>query len=293
MYTGKNTLWFRFYNCNLQCSGFGQEDPTNPSTYELPYKDFDTSTVTKLEDLPVWKFGCDSSYSWAKKFKHLNHNEPVDVIAGRLQALLMSDENPNGSFLHDKSGIETHMCFTGGEPLLAENQLSVIRILSELGKRPGGTIPKTSHRKQNFPRYVTFETNGTQQITEEFNNYLVMNSPYIKYMFSVSPKLYTVSGEKNAKAIKPDVVRGYQKITNKGQLKFVMGIEDRQWEELDRVIDQFRNGGVDYPVYIMPVGAREEEQYNIAAEVSDRALAKGFHVSARLHTYVYGNKIGT
>ena len=68
-YTGVPTAWIRFFLCNLQCNGFGQIDPTNPDTYELPFKDFDVSSVDKVEDLPVWDKGCDSSYTWAKKFK--------------------------------------------------------------------------------------------------------------------------------------------------------------------------------------------------------------------------------
>ena len=26
-YTGVHTLWLRFFMCNLQCNGFGQQDP--------------------------------------------------------------------------------------------------------------------------------------------------------------------------------------------------------------------------------------------------------------------------
>ena len=65
-YTGVPTAWIRFFLCNLQCNGFGQKDPTDPSTYELPYEDFDPMSVNRVEDLPVWKHGCDSSYTWAK-----------------------------------------------------------------------------------------------------------------------------------------------------------------------------------------------------------------------------------
>ena len=32
-YTGVPTAWIRFFLCNLQCSGFGQIDPTNPDTW--------------------------------------------------------------------------------------------------------------------------------------------------------------------------------------------------------------------------------------------------------------------
>ena len=47
-YTGVPTAWIRFFLCNLQCNGFGQIDPTNPDTYELPFEDFDVSSVSKV-----------------------------------------------------------------------------------------------------------------------------------------------------------------------------------------------------------------------------------------------------
>ena len=50
-YTGYPTAWLRFYLCNLQCNGFSQDDPTDPSTYKLPYKDFDIIEVNRLEEL--------------------------------------------------------------------------------------------------------------------------------------------------------------------------------------------------------------------------------------------------
>lgn len=294
MYTGKNTLWLRLFGCPLQCEGFGQKDPTNPATYELPYKEFDPVGVKCLEDLPVWKFGCDSSYSFAKKFKHLNHTDFSELLAIKLMALLRSEKNPQGTFLHDHSNIETHLCFTGGEPLLPVNQKAIASVINELGKYPGGIIPGTNKRKENnYPRYVTFETNGTQKLTPQFTEFLNIHSRYTRFMFSVSPKLFTVSGEKNAKAIKPDNVFGYQQITDKGQLKFVLGLEDRQWKEMEQVTKQFRDAGVTYPVYIMPVSALVEDQEKIAAQVCDRALSEGYHVAPRVHCYVYGNSIGT
>ena len=38
-YTGRPTLWLRYFLCNLQCNGFGQLDPKNPETYFLPYQE--------------------------------------------------------------------------------------------------------------------------------------------------------------------------------------------------------------------------------------------------------------
>jgi len=54
-YTGRPTAWLRFFLCNLQCDGFGQKDPTDPSTYVLPYKTIKVEDYKRLEDLPVWK----------------------------------------------------------------------------------------------------------------------------------------------------------------------------------------------------------------------------------------------
>ena len=111
--------------------------------------------------------------------------------------------------------------------------------------------------------------------------------------FSVSPKLWTVAGEKSAKAIKPEVVAEYKDTRNLGQLKFVMGHKDREWEELDTVIAQFRDVGVNWPIWIMPVGAREEEQNVTAGEVARKAFQRGYNVAARVHVHLFGNLIGT
>ena len=46
-YTGVPTAWIRFFLCNLQCNGFGQLDPTNPDTYDLPFQDFDVKSVKR------------------------------------------------------------------------------------------------------------------------------------------------------------------------------------------------------------------------------------------------------
>ncbi len=53
-YTGQHTLWIRFFLCNLQCNGFGQIDPTNPDTYELPYETIDITNIDSVFDLPVF-----------------------------------------------------------------------------------------------------------------------------------------------------------------------------------------------------------------------------------------------
>ena len=111
--------------------------------------------------------------------------------------------------------------------------------------------------------------------------------------FSVSPKLFTVSGEKTEKAIKPENVAEYQECSDRGQLKFVVGDKDREWNEMEEALEKFRSAGVDWPVWIMPVGAREEEQSATAGEVAQKAFRRGYNVAARVHVYLFGNAIGT
>ena len=78
-----------------------------------------------------------------------------------------------------------------------------------------------------------------------------------------------------------------------GQLKFVLGDRDEQWQEMEEVLKLFRDAGVHYPVWIMPVGAREEEQAATAGEVARRAFQRGYNVAARVHVHLFGNLIGT
>ena len=278
-YTGVPTAWIRFFLCNLQCNGFGQIDPTNPDTYELPFENFDVSSVDRVEDLPVWDKGCDSSYTWAKKFKGLMGYETPTVLANKITDILRTKENPNGLFLHPVSKQQQHLCFTGGEPLMVLTQNAIIGIYKEFEKQ------------NNVPVSMTFETNGTQKLKQEFIDWA--SSINSEIFFSVSPKLWTVSGEKKEKAIKPEVVSDYYNLSKSGQLKFVVGDNDDQWNEMESIIKEFRDAGVHYPVWVMPVGAREEEQTATAGKVAQRAFKRGYNVAARVHVYLFGNAIGT
>jgi len=278
-YTGVPTAWLRFFLCNLQCNGFGQINPTDPSTYELPFEEFDTSTVNRVEDLPVWDKGCDSSYTWSKKFKHLMGQKTAVELANQIVETIKTDSNPNGLFLHPLSGQHQHLCFTGGEPLMKHAQEAVVGILKEL------------HKQKNLPQSITFETNGTQELTDDFVKYMTAIDPEI--FFSISPKLWTVAGEKASKAIRPQNIVEYLSVSPHGQLKFVVGNKDEQWTEMESVIKQFRDVGVYLPVWVMPVGAREEEQNATAGDVAKRAFQRGYNVAARVHVHLFGNAIGT
>jgi hypothetical protein len=87
-YTGVPTVWVRFWGCNFTCDGFGQTDPTNPASWILDHQTIDVSSIKRMEDLPVFNRGCDSSYSWSRKFAHLAHTGTAVEICDHLEEFL-------------------------------------------------------------------------------------------------------------------------------------------------------------------------------------------------------------
>lgn len=294
-FTGVPSTWLRFFLCNLQCDGFGQKDPTNPSTFDLPYQTIDIKDVTDLRDLPVFSKGCDSSYSWSKKFRHLQQKRSPAEVVDILKQHMTNEFNPEGKYLHPMSRQTAHMVLTGGEPLMRHAQKAFIDIWEEYRGKP----------VEEKPLWITWETNGTQKLTEEFAAYVSNPGCMRANMYiSCSPKLFTVSGEMRNKAIRPEIVKqyddvvflnrrqGHERQIPNGQLKFVLGTKQEQWDELDEVINMYRDAGVNWPVWIMPSGAEVESQDVHAGEVANMAQARGYSVSARVHTYLWGNVIG-
>ena len=278
-YTGEPTAWLRFFLCNLQCDGFGQKDPTDPSTYKLPYQDINVEEYDEITKLPVFAYGCDSSYSWSKKFRHLQNKATPEVIAERIL-----DTIPDRSFTkHD-----IHMCFTGGEPLMRHAQLATVDIMKHY-QDTGQIIPS-----------VTFETNGTQKLTDEFVNYweYKQRETNQELFFSVSPKLWSVAGELRSKAIKPEVIKQYQDLSPNGQIKFVCNGTQKAWDEIDEVVEMLQKEGITYPIWIMPLGGTIEGQkgeidgHIPAHEIADETLRRGWRVAARVHAYLWENIIG-
>ena len=282
-YSGEPSAWVRFFNCNLECQGFGQKDPTDPSTYILPYKDFDLIDIKNVEDLPVWSYGCDSSYSWSKKYRHLAHNKNASEICDEIQNRMKNEHNPDGLFHHPKSGQDIHFCITGGEPMMS--QPAMIAILSEFKERG------------NMPSYVTVETNGTRPLSDELKNFIVKNYPSgkkgVEWFWSFSPKLEYTSGEKLAKSFKAGVVKSYASISRSGQLKFVVDGTENSWVEMEERIALIKAEGCNYPVWVMPVGATLEDQERTAGDMAVEIIKRGYKVSARVHVFLFGNKIGT
>ena len=152
-------------------------------------------------------------------------------------------------------------------------------------------------KEGDYPHYMTWETNGTQELTSEFANYF---SDYPgEVFFSVSPKLWRTSGEKPEDAIKPEIVKTYTEISSWGQLKFVVNGTEESWNELEETVAKFREAGVTYPVWVMGVGATLEAQkgteagYIGEAKIATEAFKRGYNYSSRVHVHIWGNTMGT
>ena len=288
-YVGIPSLWMRFFLCNLQCNGFGQKEPTNPETYELPYETIDITNIDNVFDLPVFDKGCDSSYTWSKRYKHLITDKTVEEAVDELQALL-----PHGNFIHPVTQNKTHMVFTGGEPMIKKTQPGMISVLEEFAKR-----------KMNNT-HVTVETNGTRAITPELEEFIEnrfyatdeyggmipdsLGTP--EWYWSVSPKLWSTAGEKSKKAICPDIVGKYAEVSNHGQLKFVVNGSEESWREVEDNTKLFREAGCNFPVWIMGVGGTFEGLVQTEATIADEAIQRGYNYTSRVHVHIYGNAIG-
>jgi organic radical activating enzyme len=227
-------------------------------------------TTEKFTDLPIIHTGCDTYASIYPEFKHLVHDATIDEVVEHLLSL-----TPEGKWTMD-NGQDVHLILTGGEPLLAWQRLY---------------ISLFEHPRMKDLKNVTFETNTTQHLHDDFFKYLNDNDD-ITVTWSCSPKLSS-SGESWEDAIKPNVAASYQLVDLSDlYLKFV--VADRaDIDEAGRAVQQYRNAGVECPVYLMPMGGRSEE-YNLnVQEVADICMERGWRFTPRLHISLFGNAWGT
>lgn len=255
---GSPSIFLRFIGCNFQCKGFGQKIIQDNMPYDY------TPKVNSLKELPLFDIGCDSYPAWNKNFSYLWKKDTPKDLAEKLTNLIPSKNWKNVDFI-----------LTGGEPLLRKPQKDIIPLLNEL--------PDV--------KCITYETNGTQELTLELQKYIIERD--FKILWSVSTKL-SKSGEELNKRINPKALFSYNKIMrSKICLKFVVDCED-DIEEINEIIKQYENYGVKiYCTYLMPVGGTYEVYRENAIKVADLALKYSFKYSPRLHIDLYQNKWGT
>ena len=266
-YMGVPSVFLRTFGCNFTCGGFGM--PKGQISNERHLVAGSASQYKRYRDLPLVSTGCDSYASWDPNFKHLS---PLLETKGLADAIV--------ELLPHKEWREEHLVITGGEPLLGWQRaysellhLEVMRGLKEL----------------------TFETNGTQLLSNDFSTYLKDewlgdSRNYRQLTFSVSPKL-SVSGERWEDAIRPEVVAQYQSI-GYTYLKFVVATEE-DVQEAEKAVSLYESHGFKGPIYLMPVGGVEFVYLLNNRAVAEMAMARGWRYSDRLQVPLFKNAWGT
>ena len=270
-FVGVPSVFFRTFGCNFKCAGFGL--PAGEKTTEPDDIGKVVHLYSTFNDLPLANTGCDSYASWHPAFKHLSPNYSVEQAIDAMLEL-----TPNHHW-EQANGNDVHLVITGGEPLLGWQQLypDLLR-----------------NSRMSDLANLTFETNGTQKLHDEFHDYLFQewtrfgrDRDYLT--FSVSPKLSS-SGEKWSDAIRPDIIVDYQAL-GYTYLKFVIeNIKD--FNEVDQAVSEYRAAGFGGQVYVMPVGGTDKAYFSNTRHIADEALARGYRYSPRLHVDIWSNGWG-
>jgi organic radical activating enzyme len=269
-YMGVPSVFLRTFGCNFKCAGFGM--PRGEMSHEatdIAATHKMIESFQKYEELPLVSTGCDSYASWHPDFKDLSPMLTSEAIADRIAEII-----PFGEWRDE------HLVITGGEPLLGWQ-----RAYPDL----------LNHPKMAGLKEITFETNGTQKLTEEFKEYLVQwqmpNMDFAREVtFSVSAKL-PCSGEKWEEAILPEVVCEYEDFGT-AYLKFVIATE-QDFADAECAIAAYRKAGFKGHIYLMPVGGVESVYAMNNKNVAILAMKNGLRYSDRLQVPLFKNEWGT
>jgi len=143
-YMGVPSVFLRTFGCNFTCDGFGM--PRGAKSNERNQIADRIAEFKQYRDLPLVSTGCDSYASWDPRFKDLSPLLTTEAIVERIKELLPY-----------KRWMREHLVITGGEPLLGWQ-----RAFPDL----------LNHEFMQDLKEITFETNGTQRLTEDFKSYL-------------------------------------------------------------------------------------------------------------------------
>ena len=264
-YMGVPSVFLRTFGCNFKCAGFGM--PKGELSNEVEPIAQRIQEFKSYEELPLVSTGCDSYASWDPRFKDLSPMLTTDAIAERICEILPFNEWK-----------DEHLVITGGEPLLGWQ-----RAYPDL----------LSHPKMAGLKEITFETNGTQELSSPFYDYLLNWQEEVygrEVTFSVSAKL-SCSGESREEAIRPDIIRVYEDV-GYTYLKFVVATEEDA-EEAIETADIYRAEGFTGPIYLMPVGGVESVYSLNNRRVAELAMNNGLRYSDRLQVPLFKNEWGT
>lgn len=278
-FVGVPSIFLRTFGCNFECAGFGQPRGDIIAKESMPYllderADKNHPDAYKsIEDLPVTPIGCDSSASWAAKYKHLQMTKSVSEVINHITSLL-----PNGTF-QGRHGEDIHLVITGGEPLLGWQ-----RVWPDL-------IDKL-HKEYGLMN-VTFETNGSKFCEDNMVEYFNNEGSNVHVTWSTSPKL-SISAEKLEDTLIPEALVSMNKVTNSFLYNKFVVRDMIDFDEVDMFVEAYLKAGVKIDsVYCMPEGATFEQQELTEKDVANACMETGYKFSPRLHISLFGNAWGT
>ena len=267
-YMGVPSVFLRVFGCNFKCAGFGM--PRGELSTEVNDIASRVHYYKTYNELPLVSTGCDSYASWDPRFKDLSPMIETNAIVDRIMQIL-----PH------RRWEDEHLVITGGEPLLGWQ-----RAYPDL----------LDHPSMGRLQEITFETNGTQKLDDQFKQHLHTwtyhhgKDFHREITFSVSAKL-PGSGESWSDAIRPDVVCEYEEY-GYTYLKLVIATE-QDLADAERAVAEYRAAGFGGPVYVMPVGGVERVYTLNNRAVAEMAMRKGWRYSDRLQVPLFKNEWGT
>lgn len=279
--SSRPACFVRVFSCNLKCPNLGM-NLGEPNT-EIPMIIKNIDQYNSYQDLPLSKTGCDSYPSSWGEFKKFSPEYTFEQLATSIQNV--------------KQGTCEHcdLVFTGGEPLLKPTQRKLVKFFEQY-----------SDLINSFET-LTFETNGTQVISEELKAWLSLRCK-IPVIFSVSPKL-ACSGEPEKRRIVPEAIESikntvaqikrdneyvHKKTANNVfdatmYLKYVVGNEQDIEEALTNAKILGYQNHVDGDIYLMPVGGTLNEYNAIQTQIAELAIKHDCVFCPRIHLSLWGN----
>lgn len=285
-YVGAPSVFLRLFGCNFTCSGFaGAGKHADPEKRLVEEKEIIATSSSLCElDASMFHSGCDSRYSWDRKYIKFTTKYEPDVLLDEIKGYRPNDK-------------PVHLVITGGEPLL--HQKSLTKMFARMVIDPCFT-------------HVTIETNGSVYLTSEFRTMcLELALSGVEVVFATSVKLAHSGEELSKRVVKSAFFSMLDICQLHPRISFFFKFVTRNVDDVDevqsilsyyeRAIESFKKEKeVDYtiayedaPVYLMPLGGTPYQYARHMIKVVELAQEYGYYFSPRLHIDLFGNKIGT
>ncbi len=230
------------------------------------------STFVRLSGCNLQCSWCDTPYTW--RDDELAKSPPQHVTKERLTSLVARNVPASGHRTQN-------LVLTGGEPLLHRKKLEtwlpyLLEAIPDIGS-------------------VEFETNGTAggPLTFDLSVEQLFNLP--PFFYNVSLKLPSSGNDKlvSKSALLKHIDTSWRsgdKFSENVLFKFVVTNAAEDIELIDGLVDACKIPPS--AIALMPQGKTREDQLAALEHVASLAIPRGYLVSARVHTLIWGDKRG-